>query len=259
MTNKRVKEIAETLIESVRSALKKCAVTEAEYRQGVTYLMQASEAKEIGLMCDVFLNSTIVAIKAEKSKGSMPAIQGPYFKEEAPLVDGKLKTYDSDDHKPLLLYGSVKDETGAALSDAVIDIWHSTPDGRYSGFGGFHGDIPVDYYRGKVKTDASGQWRVQTTLPVPYQIPNKGPTGALLGMMGTHSWRPAHVHFKIRKPGYEPLTTQYYFEGGDWVDSDCCNGVNKDLVKPVVMRGLEQHMELNFVVERSAVANAGSV
>jgi len=250
MKNPRVAEIAQSMVDAIRDVLVKHQVSEAEYRAGVMYMMQVAEAKEMALMCDVFLNSTIVEIKAAKTQGSMPAIQGPYFKDEAPFVDGKLKTYDTDEHEPLMLYGTVRDTSGAPVADAVVDIWHSTPDGRYSGFGGLHGDMPVEYYRGKVKTDAQGQWRVRTTKPAPYQIPNKGPTGALLGMMGSHSWRPAHVHFKVRKEGFQPLTTQYYFQGGDWVDSDCCNGVKPDLIKPrVVEQGIEV-MKLGFVVER---------
>src|SRR3546814_20910306 len=67
-------------------------------------------------------------------------------------------------------------------------------------------------------------------MPVPYQIPYEGPTGRLLGHLGSHTWRPAHVHFKVRKDGFELLTTQYYFEGGNWVDDDCCHGVTPDLI-----------------------------
>src|SRR3546814_18082698 len=87
--------------------------------------------------------------------------------------------------------------------------WHSTPDGLYSGI---HDNSPVDYYRGKLVTDSQGNYRVRTTMPVPYQIPYEGPTGRLLGHLGSHTWRPAHVHFKVRKDGFEPLTTQYRSE-----------------------------------------------
>lgn len=246
--NERVKEVSEALIEAIRGVLVSKEVTEAEYRQGVQYMMKVAEAKEMALLCDVFLNSTIVAIKASKTKGSAPAIQGPYFREDAPFVEGKLKTYDTDAHRPLVVQGTVKDDRGTPLADVVVDIWHSTPDGKYSGF---HDNIPTDYYRGKLRTAANGSYKVQTTMPVAYQIPNKGPTGALLEMMGSHSWRPAHVHFKVRKEGYEPLTTQYYFAGGDWVDSDCCNGVNSDLVHPNIIEDGVQKMKLDFVLEKA--------
>lgn len=247
--NERVADVAQAIIEAIRGALVAKGVTESEYRQGVMYMMKVAESKEMGLLCDVFLNSTIIAVKAAKTKGSMPAIQGPYFREEAPFVEGRLRTYETDDHRPLVVQGTVKDDAGRPIPNVVLDIWHSTPDGKYSGF---HDNIPLDYYRGKIKTDSSGNYKVQTTMPVPYQIPNKGPTGALLEMMGSHSWRPAHVHFKVRKDGFEPLTTQYYFAGGDWVDSDCCNGVNKDLIHPNVIEDGVQKMNIDFVLETAA-------
>ena len=256
MTNPRVKEVAESVISAVRRVLVDHNVSEAEYRAGIKYMMGVAEAKEMPLLLDVFLNATIVGIHASKTKGSTPAIEGPYFIEGAPFVEGKLKTYETDAHKPLVLHGSVKDENGKPLRDAVIDVWHSTPDGKYSGLPGYHGNIPLDYYRGKIRTDGAGAWRVKTTLPAAYQIPDKGPTGALLEMMGSHSWRPAHVHFKVQKDGFQPLTTQYYFEGGEWVDSDCCSGVLPALVMPKVVEEGSDVMKLDFVLEHRARAHA---
>src|SRR3546814_13840333 len=86
-------------------------------------------------------------------------------------------------------------------------------------------------------------------MRVPYQIPNEGPTGRLLGHLGSHTWRPAHVHFKVRKDGFEPLTTQYYFEGGKWVDDDCCHGVTPDLITPETIEDGVRVMTLDFVIE----------
>lgn len=244
--NPRVNEVATALIEALRSVLERHAVTEEEYRAGVHYVMKVAEAREAALMCDVFLNSTVVASEARVRRGSRPAIQGPYFREGAPLVDGALKTYETDRHRPLLIQGRVVDPASAPVTAAVIDVWHSTPDGKYSGF---HDDIPLDYYRGKLVTDVDGRYRVRTTMPAAYQIPDRGPTGALLDMMGRHSWRPAHVHFKVRKDGFRALTTQYYFEGGDWVGDDCCNGVSPELIVPNRSEAGVQVMNLDFMIE----------
>src|SRR3546814_19064322 len=71
-------------------------------------------------------------------------------------------SYDTDDHKPLIIRGTVSSDTGESLAGAVIDVWHSTPDGLYSGI---HDNIPVDYYRGKLVTDSQGNYRVRTTMP----------------------------------------------------------------------------------------------
>nr|AAC35836.2 chlorocatechol 1,2-dioxygenase [Delftia acidovorans]ADM86744.1 chlorocatechol 1,2-dioxygenase [Delftia acidovorans] len=245
--NERVKQVASALVDAIQKTLTEQRVTEEEWRAGVGYMMKLAEAKEMDLLLDVFFNHTIVDLKAQATRGSTPAIQGPYFLEGAPVVAGALKTYEDDSHHPLVIRGAVRTDDGAPAAGAVIDVWHSTPDGKYSGF---HDQIPTDLYRGKVVADAQGKYAVRTTMPAPYQIPNKGPTGVLLEMMGSHTWRPAHVHFKVRKDGFVPLTTQYYFEGGDWVDSDCCKGVAPDLVMPAKTEGGAQVMAIDFVIER---------
>jgi chlorocatechol 1,2-dioxygenase len=69
----------------------------------------------------------------------------------------------------------------------------------------FHNNIPRDFDRGKLRTDDAGRYQVRTTMPVAYQIPRKGPVGAMLEAMDRHSWRPAHVHFKVRADGCHTL------------------------------------------------------
>ncbi|WP_395065505.1 chlorocatechol 1,2-dioxygenase [Paraburkholderia silvatlantica] len=252
--NKRVKDVVDAIVSAVQRVLDEREITESEYRTALHYLMKVAEQGETALLCDVFLNSTVVATKARLSSGSTPAIEGPYYRDDAPLVVDRLKTYDTDDHKPLLIRGTVKGVDGSVIDDVTIDVWHSTPDGKYSGF---HDGIPSDFYRGKLRVRPDGSFRVHTTMPVAYQIPNDGPTGALLETMGGHSWRPAHVHFKVKAPGYETLTTQYYFEGGDWVTDDCCNGVESSLITPDMVEEGARVMNIEFVIE-PVLAHAGA-
>ena len=66
---------------------------------------------------------------------------------------------------------------------------------------------------------------------MPYQIPREGPVGELLeNILGRHSWRPAHLHFKIDADGYQPLTTQLYFAGNPYLASDTVGAVKDSLV-----------------------------
>lgn len=247
----RINAVVTDIVEGIRDALRKHDVTFDEYRAGVRLLMQVAESKETPLMIDVFMNSTIVEIENRGRKGSSAAIQGPYFREGAPHVSDRLAIRDQDkDHAPMLLRGRLTDIDGKPVAGAVIDIWHSTPEGRYSGV---HDGIDIKYYRGKVTTDANGGYAVRSIVPVPYQIPNQGPTGALLEMMGTHSWRPAHVHYWIHADGYRPLISQAYFEGGDYVDDDCCNGVSNDHIVPEAYEDGVRIMDVNFRLEPAAV------
>ncbi len=242
-------DLVTDISESIGAALGRHNISLDEYRAGVGYLMKVSEAKEIGLLCDVFMNWQVVNNADRGARNSKQTIQGPYFLEDAPLVDGKLPTYSKDNGVPLHVSGQIKDVNGKPVGGVGVDIWHSTPDGKYSGFHGLDADFS---YRGKVMTDADGKYHVTTTLPVPYRIPDKGPTGALLEMMGRHSWRPAHVHFKLRKEGFKPLVTQAYFEGGDWVDSDSCRGVFPELVFKLGQDGDAKTLVVDFIMDSAS-------
>lgn len=253
--NKRLEAVVADIVEGVRGALVKHDVTFDEYRQGIAYIMKTVDQHELPLLIDVFLNTTICEIENRNFGGSLSTLEGPYFLDDAPFVDGALKTYKDDRHEPLLLRGKVTDEFGAPIAGAVVDVWHSTPDGHY---GGFHNNIPRDFYRGKMRTDAAGRYSVRTTVPVAYQIPHKGPVGAMLEAMGRHSWRPAHVHFKVRANGFHTLTTQSYFEGGDYVDNDCCEGVHSALIHPDRSEGGVRLIENDFKLAPAVAAQSAA-
>jgi len=247
----RIKEVVDAIVESVRGALIDKDVTMQEYRAGIQYLAKAAEAGEIPLMADVFFNIAVVENSNKKTDGTPNDIQGPYFIPDTPFVEGEIKTMEGFDGEPMLIQGQVTNTEGQPLSNAVLDIWQSTPDGKYSGF---HDDIPNDYYRGKVKTNESGHYSVRSTVPVPYQIPYKGTTGALLGMMDSHTWRPAHIHFKANADGYRELTMQAYFEGGDYVGDDCCSGKCNEgqNVIPEKYDGDVRIMDVDIVLDKAA-------
>lgn len=251
MTN-RIHDVTMDIVEGIRDALRKNNVTFDEYRAGVRHMMQVAEGKETPLLLDVFLNSTIVEIENRGRTGSNAAIQGPYFKEGAPQVTDHLAIREEDkDQTPMLLRGTVTDLNGKPVAGAVIDIWHSTPEGRYSGF---DPNVPLEYYRGKITTDENGAYSVRSIVPVPYQIPNKGPTGALLELMGGHSWRPAHVHYWIKAEGFRPLISQAYFEGGDYVEDDCCNGVSSEFIVAETYEDGVRVMEVDFRLDPAVSA-----
>jgi protocatechuate 3,4-dioxygenase beta subunit len=88
--------------------------------------------------------------------------------------------------------------------------------------------------RARIPVDGHGDVEFRSIRPAPYEIPKNGPTGHLLNeVLGRHTWRPAHLHFKITAEGYKPLTTQLYFEGDPYLDSDAASGVKNDLVIPL--------------------------
>jgi chlorocatechol 1,2-dioxygenase len=253
MDKNRIDAVASDIVEGIRQALVKHNVTFDEYRAGVMYAVKTANAGEIPLMLDAFLNSTISDIENAAFGGTEGTIEGPYYLPDAPVIPngGEVRTYQDDRNIPMIVRGTVRDLDGHPIESAAVDIWHSTPDGYY---GGFHNNVPADYYRGKVLTDADGKYSVRSTLPVPYKIPDQGPTGALLELMGRHSWRPAHVHFKVRADGFHTLTTQSYFEGEAYVDDDCCTAVRSIQVKADVRENGAKVIENDFQLAPEASA-----
>jgi catechol 1,2-dioxygenase len=58
----------------------------------------------------------------------------------------------------------------------------------------------------------------------------------VLGALGRHFFRPAHLHVKVRHSQYDELTSQLYFRGGDYLDSDVANAVREGLVAQLIRR-----------------------
>jgi len=134
---------------------------------------------------------------------------------------------DGEKGTPLTLSGQVRDLGGAPLAGAEVDIWHADSDGYYSGFAP---GIPDGNLRGVVVTDQDGRFAINTIQPAPYQIPTDGPTGKMIEAAGWHPWRPAHLHIMVRAHGHRTVTSQLYFAGGDWLDSDVAKAVKPELV-----------------------------
>ncbi len=147
------------------------------------------------------------AVLPDKVKPTENNILGPYFREGAPfrakvtppLVKGTT----------MLIRGRVWGfDTKKPLANAVLDIWQADADGRYDN------DDPknppakgVYVNRTRVLTDETGYYEYETIHPGAYKI-------------GPDAWRPAHIHYLVRKVGYTNLITQLYFKGDKFNDKD---------------------------------------
>ena len=133
----------------------------------------------------------------------------------------------------LFLRGRVTSPDGTPLAGVELDMWQADAAGHYSNI---HPNMPEWNLRGRFHSGSDGTFEVRTIVPPPYEIPKSGPTGAVLGALGRHCFRPAHLHLKIRHPEYGELTSQLYFEGGDYLDSDVANAVREGLIARLVRR-----------------------
>jgi catechol 1,2-dioxygenase len=134
---------------------------------------------------------------------------------------------DGEAGTPLLFQGTVTDLDGAPLENALVELWHADDEGYYSQFAP---GIPEWNLRGQIRTGADGHYAFRTIQPAPYQIPTDGATGRFIAAAGWHPWRPAHLHLKVSAPGKALVTTQLYFDGGDYVADDVAQAVKPELI-----------------------------
>ncbi len=122
--------------------------------------------------------------------------EGPYYPvEPIPLRADLTRRGGQQVLGTLLALEGRISRAGQAVPDARVEIWQCDVKGYYrhpkskgSVDGGWDGF-------GAQMTDAKGQFRFRTLLPVPYEE------------------RPPHVHFKVWVGGTLALTTQAYLEG----------------------------------------------
>jgi protocatechuate 3,4-dioxygenase beta subunit len=101
--------------------------------------------------------------------------------------------------------GSVKDEHGAAVVGALIEVWQANAAGRYA-HANDRRSAPLDPNfsgAGRCLTDDEGRYHLTTIKPGAYPWRNH-----------PNAWRPAHVHFSVFSDAFaQRLVTQMYFPG----------------------------------------------
>ena len=136
---------------------------------------------------------------------------------------------------------------GEPVAGAQLDVWQSDEDGLYDVQ---HAGIDRAQARGVLVADAEGRYHFRSILAMPYAIPHDGPVGDLLKAAGRHPWRPAHLHFMIKAPGYETLITHVFRSDDPYLDSDAVFGVRQSLIAD-----WKQQPDGSYLVEYDFVLN----
>ena len=246
----RVSAVVQAVLDGVHKAIRDQKVTYPEFQAAKAWLIEVGEGGEWPLFLDVFVEHVVEEVMSQAQQGSKGTILGPYYLPGARRLPAQATLPMRPDEKgtPLVLAGQVRGVEGHPLAGAEIDIWQADDDGFYSGFAPH---LPQGNLRGLVVTEDDGRFEIRTIQPAPYQIPTDGPTGKLISAAGWHPWRPAHLHLIVGAPGHRAITTQLYFQGGEWLDSDVAEAVKPELVlNPQDQGDGTRRVEYDFVLER---------
>ena len=229
VSTERIGDVVRAVRDAVHQVIREKNVTYPEFQAAKQWLMEVGETGEWPLVMDVFFEYVIEDVAARAQRGTLGTIQGPFYVPDQRRLPSPVTLPARPDEKgdPLVFSGRVTDLDGNPVGGVELDFWHADDEGYYSGFAQH---IPDGNLRALVVADADGRFEITTIRPAPYQIPTDGPTGELLRAAGWHAWRPAHLHLLVQAPGYRRITTQLYFAGGNWLDSDVAGATKPELI-----------------------------
>ena len=252
-SKERANAIYTDLLAAIAEVAHKHQVTYDEYRVLKNWMIQVGEYGEWPLWLDVFVEHEIEEINYNRNDytGTKGSIEGPYYVPNAPELPWKTEMPMREQDKAaesLIFKGQVTDVEGKGLGGATVELWHADAEGLYAQFAP---GIPEWNLRGTIRTSENGEFEITTLFPAPYQIPADGPTGWFIDSYGGHPWRPAHLHLMVKHPGYREITTQLYFEGGEWVENDVATAVKPELMlNPQPNAEGKQEVTYNFALDK---------
>ena len=260
----RLNQLFDDLNATLKDFISEHHVTYKEFHQALNFLCEVGEKGETPLLFDVFLESTVDLVNNSERGGTATAVEGPFYLPDMPELKSPcvVPHRTNEPGEVLVFSGTVRSTDGKALPGAIVDFWQADAEGNYS-----HFNIPKEKapfnLRARIKADDHGRFDIQTWVPSSYEIPKAGPTGALLKALGSHAWRPAHLHALVQHPECEDLMTQVFLQGDKWIDSDVVGAVKDSLVAgmakhedpaEISKRGLKgpfYTLEFDFVLPRA--------
>lgn len=230
----RLKEIMTSLVQHLHAFAREVKLTEEEWFRGIDFLTRVGHVtddrrQEFILLSDTLgLSMLTIAMNNEKPAGCTEStVFGPFYVAGAPEYDLGEDVANGAAGMPCIVRGAVRGLDGEPVPGAEIHVWQADAEGKYDVQ---REELEEPQARGVLRADARGAYHFRSILAEAYPIPDDGPVGDMLKATKRHPWRPAHLHFMIRAPGYETLITHVFRNGDPYLDSDAVFGVRQSLV-----------------------------
>jgi catechol 1,2-dioxygenase len=234
--NPRLRQIVASLVTHLHAFARDVHLTEEEFQTGMQIIARMGQLSnkthnEVVLMAGSLGFSALVCLLNNGNNGQTETtanLLGPFWRMNSPPTENGGSIVRSPTPGPeLFVNASVKDQNGNPIAGALVDIWHSSPEGFYEQQDPKQADMNL---RGQFTTDQNGHFGFRTVRPAGYPIPIEGPVGDLLRAAKRHNFRPAHLHFLIFKEGFKTLISQIYDPSDEKLETDVQFGVTRALI-----------------------------
>jgi hydroxyquinol 1,2-dioxygenase len=238
----RAKFLLQELVKSLHEYVRKTDLTMEEWEFAIDFLTRTGQKctdirQEFILLSDVMGVSMLVdAVNHRDREGATETtVLGPFYVGEHKVTPHGTDISASLPGERMFVQSRVTDKSGKPLANVPVDVWHADDDGFY--------DSQKPTYktqgpssRARFLTDADGRFFFRTILPCSYPIPVDGPVGEMIHATKRPALRPAHVHFLVAAPGYQPLITHVFIGGDPNIDCDVVFGVKDELIANIEKR-----------------------
>ena len=217
------------VLKHVHAMIDELQPTDKELYEVMGWLNRVGQDGDFVMLCDVMgLTMRAVDLTHDRVNATRANVEGPFPKDDVPVYDNPVRfAADSEAGQRVELRGTVTSaKTGQPIVGALFEIWQTNHTGMYENE---DSSQPTDNFRGKFFTAADGSYSISTILPGAYEIGSlHSAVGQIMTKLGRKRFRAAHLHYRLGKPGYRPLTSQIYFEGLPDNPGDCIFSARPD-------------------------------
>ena len=231
----RLRQIMLSLVKHIHSFAKEVKLSANEWAFAMQFLEETGKwcgpgRNEFMIFSDALGLSmlTVTQDYPRPAHATEPTLVGPFLLEDAPEFPLGADISAGAAGTPMHAQGRILDTEGRPIANAIIDVWHSDDRGLY--------DVQTDletngpWARAVLHSDSEGRYHFWSVLPVDYPIPADGTAQIMLRATTGRTWRPAHLHYRIRAEGFRPLVTHIFDRNSKNLDGDAVFGVRPSLI-----------------------------
>lgn len=206
----RLVEVMTSLVQHLHAFARDVKLTETEWAAGLRFLadcgrLSSGPRQELALLSDTLgLSMLVGTLNRRRPRG---------VTESTLAAAADDACADGHGGEPCFVRGRVR-----------------TPDGRPVAGACLRSGAPAPCAASVAESRADGSFLLAARAAPVRAVAHDGPVGRMLAALGRHPWRPAHLQLTIEAPGCEPLVTQLFCSGGEFLDSDPVFAVRRSLV-----------------------------